>query len=170
MRCSWSGSRPARITPAPCRRNSRLGAFLTDVREEGDPEGRYGPCTRSRDEAPGRVRRFWLGPGLPASHVGYRLRLLPSGPDLVRRPTLRRTWPSSPPAAALAPRAGPSSGNSAPLERVADYRAPLIPRLARSAGQSSPQRSAGSAGSAGSRAVATGGSSGAALSQFEATT
>src|SRR6476620_9633931 len=77
-------------------------------------------------------RRFWLGPGLPASHAGYRLRLLPSGPDLVRGPTLRRTWPSTPPVAALAPRAGPSSGNSAPLERVADYRAPLIPRLARS--------------------------------------
>src|SRR5919106_4075157 len=105
-----SGSKPAPITPPRSHRSN-------------------GPCTRSRDEALGRVRCVWLGSGLPASHVGYRLRLLPSGPDLVRRPTLRRTWPSTPPAAALAPRASPLSGNSAPLERVADYRAPLIPRL-----------------------------------------
>src|SRR5690242_18486079 len=72
------------------------------------PGGRNGPCTRPRDEAPGRVRCAWLGPGLPASHAGYRLRLLPSGPDLVHGPTLRRTWPSTPPAAALTPRASPS--------------------------------------------------------------
>src|SRR5262245_33838987 len=109
------------------------GALCSPIPRGKRPARGNGPCTRSRDEAPGRVRRFWLGPGLPASHAGYRLRLLPSGPDLVRGPTLRRTWPSSPPAAALAPRAGPSFGDSAPLERIAGDRAPLIPRLARSA-------------------------------------
>src|SRR3954453_8008873 len=77
-----------------------VGDFSTDVREGSRQRQKNGPCTRSRDVTPRRVRCDWLGPGLPASHVGYRLRLLPSGPDLVRRPTLRRTWPSTPPAAA----------------------------------------------------------------------
>ena len=45
-----------------------------------------------------RLRRGLLGPGFTAAHAGCRLRLLPSGPDLIHGPTLRGTRPSTPPA------------------------------------------------------------------------
>ena len=71
---------------------------------------RYGPCTRPRGEASRRVRRVWLGPGWSASHAGCRLRLLPSGPDLVHGLALRGTWPSTPPAAARLQKPAPQTG------------------------------------------------------------
>src|SRR5205823_13822786 len=72
-------------------------------------------------EAGSRARlRPWLRPGLPAAPAGNRLRLLPSGSDLVHGPTTRGTRPSTPAAGALAAGAGsPSGGDSAPLERIA---------------------------------------------------
>src|SRR4051812_26030276 len=59
------------------------------------------------------------GSGAPAAHVGDRLRLLPSGPDLVHRPTPRGTRAINTTAGGLTPKA-------APLERgfglaIADY-------------------------------------------------
>src|SRR4029077_10935401 len=64
---------------------------------------------------------------------GIRLRLLPSGPDLIRVPTSRRTRPSTPPRRTDpdGPLLGPVVG---PAKRISGYKAPLIPRLARSTG------------------------------------
>src|SRR3954447_24099736 len=68
----------------------------------------------------GRLRRSELRPGTPATPGGDRLRLLPSGPDLVHGPPPRGTRPSTPLPAGSSPMSGgPSGGNSAPLERIA---------------------------------------------------
>src|SRR5512145_1243476 len=82
---------------------------------------------------PGVSAAFRLRPGGSAAHGEDRLRLLPSGPDLVHGTSSRGTWPSTPYRGVLTLRAEPSDGDSAPLERVAGYRAPLAPHLARSA-------------------------------------
>ena len=95
---------------------------------------RAGPCSPPSRAVPGRSRRGWLEPGRSAAHARYRLRLLPSGSDLVRGRALRGTWPSTPPATYRPRRPRPSDGRSAPLERIAGDRAPLPPRLARSTG------------------------------------
>src|SRR5581483_11477554 len=55
------------------------------------------------------------GRGSPAAPAGTRLRLLPSGPDLVRGPTSRGTPPINAPADGACRAARPSGGNSAPL-------------------------------------------------------
>jgi len=39
---------------------------------------------------------YELRSGEPAAHRGCCLPLLPSGPDGVHKPRLRRTWPSTP--------------------------------------------------------------------------
>ncbi len=93
-----------------------------------------GPCDPPSRAVPGRSRRGWLEPGVSAAHARYRLRLLPSGSDLVHGRALRGTWPSTPPATYRPRRPRPSDGHSAPLERIAGDRAPLPPRLARSTG------------------------------------
>jgi len=72
-----------------------------------------------------------LQSGDPAAHGMASLPLLPPGPDGVRRIPLRRTRPSTSRAQPTASRHGPSDGDSAPLRRIADYRAPPAPRLAR---------------------------------------
>jgi hypothetical protein len=74
----------------------------------------------------------WLRPGWSATHERLRLRLLPSGPDLVRDRSPHGTQPSTPSTGVLTPKAEPSERNSAPLERIAGNKAPLPPRLARS--------------------------------------
>ncbi len=57
------------------------------------------------------------GPGTPAAHARHRLRLLPSGPDLVHGATLRGTRAIDTASGALTPRQDPSTGDSASLER-----------------------------------------------------
>ena len=84
---------------------------------------------------PGVSAAIRLRPGGSAAHGEDRLRLLPSGSDLVHGTPSRGTWPSTPSRGVLALKAEPSDGNSAPLERIAGYRAPLAPRLARSSRQ-----------------------------------
>src|SRR5512145_1717597 len=81
---------------------------------------------------PGVSAAFRLRPGGSAAHGEDRLRLLPSGSDLVHGTPSRGTWPSTPSRGVLTLKAEPSDGDSAPLERIAGYRAPLAPRLARS--------------------------------------
>ncbi len=63
-----------------------------------EPEGGPLRVSREADRAPGletlpprRLRLRRLGSGPPASPIGDRLRLLPSGPDLVHGPTSRGT-------------------------------------------------------------------------------
>ena len=62
------------------------------------PPNRAGPCDPPSRAVPGRSRRGWLEPGESAAHARYRLRLLPSGSDLIHGRALRGTWPSTPPA------------------------------------------------------------------------
>ena len=51
-----------------------------------------GPCTPRRESVTGRlIAILGSGPGAPAAPAGYRLRLLPSGPDLIREPSPRGT-------------------------------------------------------------------------------
>src|SRR5215213_6419792 len=65
------------------------------------------PLSRSASgDCPSRLLR----PGDPASPTGDRLRLLPSGPDLVHGPTSRGTRPSTPQARALARSRAPREG------------------------------------------------------------
>src|SRR3954469_10707648 len=94
-----------------------------------------GPCTLLRDEVPGAFASVGSGQGDPVAPAGTRLRLLPSGPDLVHGPTSRGTLTISAVGCGLTPRPRPSRGDSASLERIASDRAPLPPRLARSTRQ-----------------------------------
>ena len=52
---------------------------------------RAGPCGPPSRAVPGRSRRGWLGSGVSAALARYRLRLLPSGPDLIHGRALRGT-------------------------------------------------------------------------------
>ena len=79
------------------------------------------------------------GPGAPAAPAGDRLRLLPSGPDLVRKPTPRGTRTIDAPGDG-ATGAEPLGGEFSPARADCGFRAPLPPRLARSA--SDPTRRA----------------------------
>src|SRR5436190_15770202 len=110
----------------------------------GNPRGRprVDRAPTSENGLPGVSAELRLRPGSPAAHGEDRLRLLPSGPDLVHGTPSRGTWPSTPQLGVLALRAEPSGGSSAPLERVSGYRAPLTPHLARSV--SKPSRVTGS--------------------------
>ena len=81
---------------------------------------------------PGRARRTSAPARLVRGARTDRLRLLPPGSDLVHERSPRGTRPSTPLSGVLTPRANPSDGNSAPLERIVGDRAPLPPRLARS--------------------------------------
>ncbi len=70
-----------------------------------------GPCTPCRSRrVPVPDAAHGSGPGTPAAPAGDRLRLLPSGPDLVRKPTPRGTRtidaPSDGATEAAAPRRG----------------------------------------------------------------
>ncbi len=71
------------------------------------------------------------GPGTPAAPAGDRLRLLPSGPDLVRKPTPRGTRTIDAPSDG-ATGAETLGGEFSPARADCGYRAPLPPRLARS--------------------------------------
>src|SRR4051794_1973295 len=95
-----------------------------------------GPCTLLRDEVPGAFASVGSGQGDPVAPAGTRLRLLPSGPDLVHGPASRGTLTISAVGCGLTPRPRPSRGDSASLERITSDRAPLPPRLARSVDQS----------------------------------
>ena len=114
-----------------------LPGELADERRRCCHGRKSGPCTRPRSWSSGVPADLRLRPGWSAAHERYRLRLLPPGSDLVRERSPRGTRPSTPLSGVLAPRAeAPRTGNSAPLERIAGDRAPLPPRLARSAGES----------------------------------
>src|SRR3954468_23895636 len=59
-------------------------------------QSRCGPCTLRRGGSPASFALRWLQSSYPAAPAGDRLRLLPSGPDLVHGPTPRGTRPSTP--------------------------------------------------------------------------
>ena len=80
---------------------------------------RSGPCTLRRGPACGAAAGRGSGQGTPSAPAGTRLRLLPSGPDLVRGPTSQGTLPINAPAGGACRATRPSGGNSAPLERIA---------------------------------------------------
>src|SRR4051794_20545723 len=63
---------------------------------EGPPAHRSGRSTPRRGGPPGALAARGPQPGCPAAPPGARLRLLPSGPDLVHGPTPRGTRPSTP--------------------------------------------------------------------------
>ena len=126
---SGSTSRASRRASGPWPRTSRgrctsAGASPPQIQMDRAPVFENGP--------PGVSAAIWLRPGGSAAHGEDRLRLLPSGSDLVHGTPSRGTWPSTPPRGVLTLKAEPLDGNSAPLERIAGYRAPLAPRLARS--------------------------------------
>ena len=80
------------------------------------------------------VRRIVVrssGSGAPAAPAGDRLRLLPSGPDLVHEPPPRGTRAIDAPDSG-ANRAKSLKGEFSPARADCGYRAPLPPRLARS--------------------------------------
>ena len=74
-----------------CHRNRVYGAWLAPVKS--------GPCTLRRDGLSGAATTHRLQLGNPNAPVGNRLRLLPSGPDLVHGPTPHGTRSSTPRAA-----------------------------------------------------------------------
>jgi hypothetical protein len=71
------------------------------------------------------------GSGVPTAPAGDCLRLLPSGPDLVHKPTPRGTRPIDTPSGG-ATGAKPLEGEFSPARADCGFRAPLHPRLARS--------------------------------------
>ena len=73
-----------------------------------------------------------LRSGTPGAPGGDRLRLLPSGPDLVHGPPSHWDQTITVTHGMLSADVHPSGGDSVPLERIASYRAPLAPHLARS--------------------------------------
>ena len=75
---------------------------------------------------------LWLRPGWSAAHERVRLRLLPSGSDLVRDRSPRGTRPSTPPTGVLTPKTSSLGRGFGPARADCGFRAPLIPRLARS--------------------------------------
>jgi hypothetical protein len=72
----------------------------------------------------------WLGSGFPSSPGEVGLRLLPSGPDRVRRSPPRGTFPSTP-RAVTSPEAPDLEEEFNPAEAGCGYRAPPAPHLAR---------------------------------------
>ena len=93
--------------PDGMRAVARNASWVLYAADTGETSG---PCTLLRSEVPGAYAGGGSGPGIPASHVGDRLRLLPSGPDLVHEPTPRGTRAIS----ATSRRADPEAP---PLER-----------------------------------------------------
>ena len=67
----------------------------------------------------GAAAGWGSGQGAPDRACRHPLRLLPSGPDLVRGPTPRGTLPINAPTGGACRATAPSGGNSAPLERIA---------------------------------------------------
>ena len=72
-----------------------------------------------------------LSLGDPTAHERFHLMLLPSGPDMVHGFPLRRTQTSTLRAQGRPNTRTASGRDSVLLERIASYRAPLIPHLAR---------------------------------------
>src|ERR687892_809583 len=96
-----------------------------------------GPCTHLRSSSPGVPAGRRLRPGWSAAHERYRLRLLPPGSDLVRERSPRGTRPSTPLSGVLAPKAEALGREFGPARADCGCRAPLPPRLARSAPKAS---------------------------------
>jgi hypothetical protein len=80
---------------------------------------------------PPACRTSQLRPGCPVAPTGYRLWLLPSGPDQVHRPAPHRTQPSTLLSPAVPATVKPSEWEFSPAIADCEYRAPLAPRLAR---------------------------------------
>lgn len=68
---------------------------------------------------------------IPAAHRLIRLMLLPSGSDMVHGSRLHGTRLSTPLVERLLYEFLPPDGNQTLLQRIAGYKAPLSPRLAR---------------------------------------
>ena len=81
-----------------------------------------------------------LRTGTPATHGGGRLRLLPSGPDLVHGWSPHGTWAIDATERRADPGAAPLEREFGPARADCRYRAPLPPRLARSAGDHTARR------------------------------
>ena len=81
---------------------------------------------------PGCCRRPWLRSGDPTTPKGGRLRLLPSGPDLVHGSSSPRDRTIDAAHRALTPGPVPLGRGFSPARADCGYRAPLAPRLARS--------------------------------------
>jgi len=77
------------------------------------------PCTRNRPGPQAYRAKGELGLGDPAAPESNCLPLLPSGPDGIHSVSPRRTRPSTLPVGASPHGAQTSSGNSAPLKRIA---------------------------------------------------
>src|SRR5262245_20050505 len=88
------------------------------------------PCTLLRTAHTAISPQDRLQPGTPTAHERVALPLLPSGPGGVRRFPLRGAQPSTPPHEAHSTRPA-LEREFDPAERIAGYRAPLTPHLAR---------------------------------------
>ena len=98
-RSRWRACGPRAPAPRRPRTSAGGGGGRGWRRPEAraiESRGENGPCTLRRGRFLGRVRRWWLRSGYPAAPAGDRLRLLPSGSDLVHGPTSRGTRPSTP--------------------------------------------------------------------------
>src|SRR5215210_8072714 len=124
VRTTWSWPTTSAKLRGRWRRYSEAeavtGRSILEIAPVGLAQARSGPCTLRRERSPSASTGCKLRSGDPASPADDRLRLLPSGPDLVHGSTSRGTRPSTPRSGALAPGPHPSGGNSAPLERIAD--------------------------------------------------
>ena len=80
------------------------------------------------------------GQGAPTAPAGTRLRLLPFGPDLVRGPTSQGTLAHQRPGRRGVPRDTPLGREFGLAGADCEFRAPLTPRLARSAAECSGWR------------------------------
>ena len=150
LRAAGDAGRRARLHPRPARSQPGRARAAAGLHAGGRQRvvGRLRALrlTRARMKKADRAPSFELGlrapapgrdsgSGTPATPAGDRLRLLPSGPDLVHGSTSRGTRAINASLDVATPPAHPSRGDSASLERIASDRAPLPPRLARSTGQ-----------------------------------
>ena len=126
-----SACRPASPSPPPTALADLPALRYSATRARATLQS--GPCTPRRDPLhPAPIAARDSGPGAPAAPAGDRLRLLPSGPDLVRKPTPRGTRTIDAPSDG-ATGAEPLGGEFSPARADCGFRAPLPPRLARSA-------------------------------------
>ena len=96
------------------------------------------PPSRLRRRSPIAARDS--GSGTPAAPAGDRLRLLPSGPDLVHKPTPRGDPSHRRPERRSNRSETPLGGEFSPARADCGCRAPLPPRLARSTVDPSARR------------------------------
>jgi hypothetical protein len=112
-------ARPGRPAPRPAGKTARSRTPSRRQHRALGVQHEYGSCTLRRSRFPNRDSCLWLRHGAPVAPGGYRLRLLPSGPDLVHGPPSLRDRAINTTNKVLIRGLHPSGGNSAPLERIA---------------------------------------------------